>query len=1040
MVFCRPFFIPSFVILTALSQGQTSSVRMAPLAKDPPRASLGATSLGVKPSSDVLHLAVSLNFRDPIGAQQFADSVSDPKSSNYRHFISPVEVGRRFGLAPSEVSMVTDYLKSQGMKIRLVGQNRLSILVDATVAQAESAFNTSIRRFTVTPERHTDTGERFAFTTSPEVPLNIFPDIIDISGLENFTRPKAKNLTPTQLLGLYSVAPMYKGGMQGQGRTVGISGWDGFRISNEQLQVQNFNLPVPAAGAGSNISVVSIDGGNGIEGYEYGEGDLDIQATIEIAPLCNLIIYDNDTPDGSASVIDVLTKEADDNSADVITESYGWFFDIPTALSAHNLHVSMNLQGITYLVASGDSGTSLGGYDYPVIDPEVMTVGGTSAQVNNLNLRSSEVGWNSFEGAGGGGWVASNDTFNIRAPYQLLPSFLANPGVPSASAVPFRLVPDIALNADPNTGYYVWFPSGSEIIGGTSGASPTCAGSLAVTEEQLIADGFLSTDFGGHQRFGRIQDLLYSYNGDHSVFFDIVSGTNGNLPNGNISKAGPGWDFDSGWGAVVFSGLVAKIEHLPQVGTLALSATAVNGGTPVTATVTLTAPASAGGTIVNLTSSMADVQVPSTVTIPANSTSATFQVTSNGVAAEEVANITASNAYGIQAVTLALFPATFNGLTLSPGFVAGGEPATGTVTLSGAAPPSGVTIMLSSNSNQAKVPATVTVPGNSTSATFTVTTTIGTTSASAIIIGESSDSTTKTATLAIQTATVQGVQLNASAVVGGSDAVVVGTVRLDGPAKKGGDVVKLVSSNPKLLTVPASVTIPSAGTSISFAVDHKMSSANGVATVTATYNGSSQTVSLNVNPFQVVSVTASPGFLSTGGTAAGLVTLNAKAGKGVSVEVKLSSSTKSVVVPASTSILSGASTGKFTVSCKASSENSSATITGTVGSSVQSTIVNLVPPQITGVTISPSTFSGSGSKHVTGVVTISGAAPAGGLVVTLNSSNSGAASVPTTIKIPVGKTSASFTVSHNGVSGSTPVTIMATIGGLSMATTITVTP
>jgi len=1040
MQVCRSLLIPLLVVLTAVATGQGRPLQMAPLEKNPPRASIGAISMGVKPTSDVLHLAISLNYRDPAGAQKFVDSVSDPRSPSYRHFISPAEVGRRFGLAPAEVSKVTAYLKSQGMRIRLVGQNRLSILVDATVGQAQSAFNTTIRKFSVSPDRPTDSGERFAFTTSPEVPLNIFPDIVDISGLENFTRPKARDLTPTQLLGLYSVAPMYKGGMQGQGRTIGISNWDGFRISNEQLQCKNFKLPVPAAGAGSNISVVSIDNGNGIEGYEYGEGDLDIQASIEIAPLCNLIVYDNDTPDGSASVIDVLTKEADDDLADVITESYGWFLDVPTALAAHNIHVSMSAEGITYLVASGDSGTSLGGYDYPVIDPEVMTVGGTTAQVTSLNLRSSEIGWNSFGSAGGGGWVASNDTFNKRAPYQLLPSFLAGPGVPSATTVPYRLVPDIALNADPNTGYFVWFPAGSQIIGGTSGASPTCAGSLAVTEEQLIADGYLASFSGGHQRFGRMQDLLYSYNGDPGVFFDVISGTNGNLPDGSISKAGPGWDTDTGWGAIVFSGLVAKIENLAQVGSLTLSSAAVNGGNSVTATVTLTSPAATGGTIVTITSSRADVQVPASLTIPANSTSGTFQITSNGVASEEVASITASNAYGIQAATLALFPATYSGLTISPGSVAGGEPATGTITLQGAAPPAGYTVTLSSDSSRASVPSSITVPENASSATFTIATTIGTTNGSAVITGVAPDAKTETAVLAIQMASIQKVELSTSSVVGGSNAVVVGTVRLDGPAKKAGDVVKLLSSNSKLITVPASVTVPSGGTSISFAVLHKVTPVSGEVTITATYNGSSQTVSVTVNPFQVVSVSTTPSILSTGGIGSGQVTLNANVGKGDAVVVKLSSSVKSVVVPGSVSISNGASTGKFAINCKSASGDTSVTITGAIGSSLQSTILSLGPPQLIAVSISPSTFSGSGSKRVTGVVSISGAAPAGGLVASLSSSNTGAANVPATVTIPAGKTSASFTVTHNGVSGSTSVTIMASIGGLATGATIVVTP
>ena len=58
--------------------------------------------------------------------QTFVDSVSDPKSPNYRQFISPEEVGQRFGLQPSQVRKVVSYLQSQGMKVTLVAKNRLS--------------------------------------------------------------------------------------------------------------------------------------------------------------------------------------------------------------------------------------------------------------------------------------------------------------------------------------------------------------------------------------------------------------------------------------------------------------------------------------------------------------------------------------------------------------------------------------------------------------------------------------------------------------------------------------------------------------------------------------------------------------------------------------------------------------------------------------------------------------------------------------------------------------------------------------------------
>ncbi len=66
---------------------------------------------------------------------------------------------------------------------------------------------------------------------------------------------------------------------------------------------------------------------------------------------------------------------------------------------------------------------------------------------------------------------------------------------------------------------------------------------------------------------------------------------------------------------------------------------------------------------------------------------------------------------------------TLLNLTLEPTTVIGGDPSTGTVTLSGAAPTGGLTITLSSNSATATVPPTVTVPAGDTTAAFPITTT-----------------------------------------------------------------------------------------------------------------------------------------------------------------------------------------------------------------------------------------------------------------------------------------------------------------------------
>ena len=528
------------LLLVSSASGQQQLQRAA-LPTPVPDVVSRSQDLGHSNPDQVLSMAVSLPYRDAAGVQAFVDGVSDPSSPTYRQFLTPEEVGARFGLTEKDVQSVVDFLKSEGFTITLVGKNRLSILAEGTVAQAEHAFGTSIHEFQALKNDEPGNLRYFSHVTAPTLPQAIAPLVIDITGLESFTKPQHRILTPTQTRTLYGVAPMYTAGTQGQGRTVGISNFDGFRLTNVPLYYSHFSLPTPPGGLGSNVTVVTVSGGAGA-GSPGGEGDLDIQMPLGMAPLCNLKVYDG----GSSNLIGVLTLEANDNAADVISESYGWNISTSTANSAHNLHVSMSAQGITYMAASGDSGTTIEPFSYPNYDPEVLMVGGTVATANSSGNRTSEVGWS----GSGGGWSTKAVAFNV------LPSWQHGTGVPTGNN--HRLSPDVALSASGSSGAYYFYDNGSLTTGavGTSFASPVFAGCLAAAEQKIIALGGLPANGAGKQRFGRIQDLFYSQNGRSDVWFDVTSGSNGTLPSGSTSQAGAGWDYVTGWGAINFNAFV----------------------------------------------------------------------------------------------------------------------------------------------------------------------------------------------------------------------------------------------------------------------------------------------------------------------------------------------------------------------------------------------------------------------------------------------------------------------------------------------------
>src|SRR6185312_12339428 len=98
------------LMLCGIALAQSGPVRFVPVIKEVPTPMLSAVPTGQKNLSDHLHVTVRLDYRDPAGIQAFANAVSDPKSPEYRHFITPEEVGRRFGPLPSSVQNVANYL------------------------------------------------------------------------------------------------------------------------------------------------------------------------------------------------------------------------------------------------------------------------------------------------------------------------------------------------------------------------------------------------------------------------------------------------------------------------------------------------------------------------------------------------------------------------------------------------------------------------------------------------------------------------------------------------------------------------------------------------------------------------------------------------------------------------------------------------------------------------------------------------------------------------------------------------------------------
>ena len=285
--------------------------------------------------------------------------------------------------------------------------------------------------------------------------------------------------------------------------------------------------------------------------------------------------------------------------------------------------------------------------------------------------------------------------------------------------------------------------------------------------------------------------------------------------------------------------------NAPNLTAFSLSPATVTGGLTSQGTVTLDGAAPAGGVLVSVSDDSSSSVVPVSVTVPGGSASASFAMTTTPVASLTAVAVTAACAGVTKFAMLTLNPPVLSSLTLAPASVTGGGTSQGTVTLSGPAPAGGVVLTLSSNSQVAATPASVTVPSGSASASFTISTT-QVASSSAVTVSALYAGVTKTASLTVIPAAapvLSTITVNPTSVTGGVSSL--GTVTLSGPAPTGGVVVTL-SDNSSAAAEPASVTVAAGSSSATFTVTTTVVTSSTSVTVSAVNNGVTRTAILNV--------------------------------------------------------------------------------------------------------------------------------------------------------------------------------------------------
>jgi|GEM_PF-3538435 len=239
--------------------------------------------------------------------------------------------------------------------------------------------------------------------------------------------------------------------------------------------------------------------------------------------------------------------------------------------------------------------------------------------------------------------------------------------------------------------------------------------------------------------------------------------------------------------------------------TLTLSTGTVRAGSKVTGKVTLDALAGPSGVLVKLSSKVPTLATisPSVIRVAANTTTATFTITTRNPAANQTVEIDAAAPGYAGSANLTVNTLIPSRVAFDRGSVKGGTSVNLIVTLPVAAPTSGVKYTLVSESGALTPPTTVTIPAGSSSITIAVPTKPVLTSTAATVDVTSGGVTLAKATTTVLPPVIKSVTPSETTAQGAGTAYA--TVTLDGPAPAGFTVA--ASSNNAAITVPATTVI-----------------------------------------------------------------------------------------------------------------------------------------------------------------------------------------------------------------------------------------
>jgi subtilase family serine protease len=497
----------------------------------------------------------------------------NPASPDYHHWLTPTEMGERFGLSKQDLDSVSNWLQSQGLHVEWVSHSGILIGFDGTAADVGRAFQTQVNYYRV------NGAQRISVSSPPMIPDALVPVIKAVRGLytveEHPLHTTARSVSPrvtggdgSHFLAPADFATIYNlpGNLTGSGVAIGIVGrsrTDFADFANFQnVTATSFPNPteiIPTAYGGVDPGpALTSPPAAGVDIGNQEEATLDVMRAGSVAPGAKVLLVVATQASGGIGPDAEYLIETEPVPVQVMTISFGACESEvgPAGVAAYDtLFQQGAAEGISVFVSAGDSGAS--GCDPAFTTPPaspspnspnalcsssyVTCVGGT--EFNDTSNPSAY--WNASNGAGlssaigyipEGAWnepLDQNSDLEVAASGGGVSTIIATPGWQAGTGVPAaragRYTPDIAFSAAAHDGYLGCLAAGGVScvvnnqgsfsfadFSGTSAAAPGMAGITALLDQ----------DQGGAA--GSLNSRLYQMAASvPSAFHDVTVTTSG---------------------------------------------------------------------------------------------------------------------------------------------------------------------------------------------------------------------------------------------------------------------------------------------------------------------------------------------------------------------------------------------------------------------------------------------------------------------------------------------------------------------------------